>query len=193
MLQSAIRGFAVDSLIREGRTPAFGRAFVQPLKNVYPGPPELEATFEVLSASSPNGRYKLIFDWYQAIDEDEGNVTIGGEPDSAPLLLDLRLAFSNQFESCGTDCAYHWGCWIDSTRFALAGLELVNSQGDFRGFMGIYSLAESTEVRYVTRLIPKDGYGGYNAAWHEWVSGRYWTWKNSRSKPSAAPRGTIHG
>ena len=95
---------------------------MQPAKDFIPSnSPEQEAVFAVLSATSPNDRYKLVFDWYQAIEESPGSIDIGGEPDSAPLLIDLRLGISNRFEFCGTPCGYDWGCWIDSTRFALAG------------------------------------------------------------------------
>lgn len=184
MWQSAMPGFSADSLTRAGRGPALRGGYVQAAKNVFPyASPEDEAAFDVLSAASPNGRYKLVFDWYQAIDEDEGSVNIGGEPDSAPLLIDLRLGLSNQFESCGTSCGYHWGCWIDSTRFALAGWAEVDVRGDtLCGVLGIYSLADSSEVRYVTRLVRRDTYDKYSAAWHEWVRGRYRIWKNSRPR-----------
>jgi hypothetical protein len=156
---------------------------VQPTKNLDPAPPEEEAVFDVLSASSPTGRYKLVFDWYQEINQGDGVIDIGGEPDSAPLLMDLRLGLSNQFESCGTPCGYHWGCWIDSTRFALAGWEELDARGDtLRGFLGIYSIGDSTEVRYVTRSVRKDTYEKYDAAWHEWVGGRYRIWRHSRRK-----------
>jgi len=183
MWQSAIRGFDVDSLKSGGRRPALGDGYVQPAGNLNPQAPEESATFEVLSAVSPGGRYKLVFDWYQEIDEDAGGINIGGEPDSAPLLIDLRLERSNQFETSGTMGGYHWGCWIDSTRFALAGWAEEGASGDtLYGILGIYSLADSTETRYFTRAVSKDSYDDYYAAWRAWVIGRYRIWKNARPK-----------
>ncbi len=183
MWQAAIPGFTPESLAGGTWSPALRGGDVQPLKNFYPAAPEEQATFEVLSALSPNGRYRLVFDWYQEIVEEEGGIEIGGEPDSAPLLLDLRLGSSNVFEFCGTYCGYDWGCWMDSTRFALAGWsEATEGSESYSGFLGLYSLADSSQQSFITRPVSKDGYEKYRAAWEAWVKDRYRTWKSTRRR-----------
>lgn len=181
MWQAAIPGFAVDSLTPTGRARAFGQGHVQPARNVDPADSEEAATFAVLGAFSPDGRYRLVFDCYQVISEHGGEIVIGGEPDSAPLLLDLRRGLSNRFEFCGTPCGYHWGCWIDSTRFVLAGWTERDARGDtLHGFLGVYSLADSSEVRYATRPVPRETFEKYRLAWHHWVRDCYLAWKAAR-------------
>lgn len=174
MWREAEPGFRPDSLIRVGTAPAFRGGYVQPLKNVYPPPAEQESAFRVLSARSPDGRYNLIFDWYQNIEESGDELDISGEPDSAPLLLDQRLGISNQFETCGTGCSFDWGVWLSPSSFALAGWQDEEGMGRHnQGRLKIYSLADSTSTTYVTQLTTAKGRDAYRAAWEKWVASRY--------------------
>src|SRR5258705_8457127 len=119
MWRAAIPGMEADSIRLGGVTPALRGGHAQPLSDFESLSQEEAAAFEALTARSPNGRYRLVFDRYQAISEEDGAVDISGEPDSAPLLIDERRRLAHTFEFCGTPCGYDWGCWIDSTRFAL--------------------------------------------------------------------------
>jgi hypothetical protein len=166
--------FTPDSLYRVGTAPAFRKGYVQPLKNVYPPPAEKEPVYLILSDHSPDGRYNLIFDWYQYIGQTGGKIEIGGDADSAPLLLDLKRGVSNQFETCGPGtCSFDWGVWVSPTRFALAGSQHEDNLGGTRGRLMIYSLEDSTATTFVTRPIASPQYSKYRAGWREWVASKY--------------------
>ncbi len=179
MWRQAMPEFRPDSLIRVGVAPAF-RGYVQPLKAMYPPSEEKKATFQILTASSPDGRYNLIFDSYLIIEQDAGEIDISGEPDSAPLLLDLLQGVSNQFEFCGTDCKFHWGVWLSPKRFVLAGSQYDDPPGVLRGKVQIFSLDDSSVTTYVTRGAPPSRAGEYRLAWRTWVVSRFRALKNSK-------------
>lgn len=137
---AAMPGFRAESLYFAGQAAAL-RGYVQPARNVLPPGEDQQATFEVLSADSPDQRHKLVFDWYQHLGDSEGELDIGEEPDSAPLLIDLRQGVSNQFASCGTPCGFHWGAWISPTKFVLSGwTELDPERRRFRGSLSWVAL-----------------------------------------------------
>src|SRR6185503_17537941 len=130
--------------------------------------------FKILSARSPDNRYELIFDGYQCVVEQEGRIEIGGEPDSAPLLLDLKRRQSNRFEFCGPSvCAFHWGAWLSPSRFVLAGTLQDEKHMGIRGRVQVYSLQDSTVTTYVTRPVHSSRTGTYQSAWESWVASRY--------------------
>jgi len=173
MWGKAAPGFVPESLFFAGSAPALRKGYIQPLKNIYP-PTEEGPTFKVLGADSPDGRYKLVFDWYQHIGEDSGEIEIGEEADSAPLLLDFQRGISNHFEGCGTPCGYHWGVWLSPTSFVLAGWVEGDAAGKWKqGKITIYSIGDSTATTYVTRFVPLEAYARYRDAWGDWVSTRY--------------------
>jgi len=148
----------------------------QPLSDVYPSKEEGNKTFEVLSADSPDGRYKLVFDGYQYVGEEDGEVSTGGEPDSAPLLLDLRQGASTRLAECGTVCGFHWGTWVTPSRFVLAGWTDADASATRRqGTLRIYSIADSTATFYLTREVSSEEFSKYQAAWEAWVAERYIT------------------
>jgi hypothetical protein len=185
MWRAAIPGMEADSLRPGGVGPALRVGHDQPLSDFESLSQEEAAAFEVLTARSPDGRYRLVFDRYQAISEEDGAVEISGEPDSAPLLIDDRQRLVQTFEFCGTPCGYDWGCWVDSTRFALGGwAEVDAAQDSLWGVLGIYSLADSTLARYFTRSVSSEEYARYREAWRAWVTHRYRAWK-----PVTAARG----
>lgn len=180
MWRKALPGFAADSLVRLGESPALRGGNVQPLdmlRTMIAGEP----VFEILSDRSPDHRHRLVFDWYQRIVESEDAIELGGEPDSSPLLIDLQEKRSHQFEFCGPSCGYHWGRWIDATRFVLAGWSEDDGGIERRGFLSVYSLADSTRVQYVTRPVSPAAFARYQDAWESWVRSRYRDWKSRRA------------
>jgi hypothetical protein len=169
-----------DSLRLVGVSPALRGGHDQPLSDFESLSQEEAAAFEVLTARSPDGRYRLIFDRCQTISEEDGAVEISGEPDSAPLLIDERRRLAHTFEFCGTPCGYDWGCWVDSTRFALGGWAEVDAARDsMTGVLGVYSLADSSVARYVSRPVSSEAYARYREAWRAWVTDRYRAWKSA--------------
>jgi hypothetical protein len=141
---------------------------------MYPPDEEASATFDILSADSPDGRFKLVFDSYQRVSEEDGEMEIGGEPDSSPLLLDMRDSVSNAFAFCGTPCGFHWGTWISSAKFVLAGWTELDAAGHrLRGTLNVYSILDSTVTSYLTREVSSDEFSRYRAAWEASVAERY--------------------
>ena len=166
--------FAPESLIRVGVGPALRAGTAQPLKGLYPPPKESEAAYRILSARSPDGRYNLIFDRYQCVLESDGEIDIGGDADSAPLLLDLKRGIANQFETCGPgSCAFHWGVWVSPTRFALAGTENDERHMGIRGRLQVFSILDSSVTTYLTRPVHSSRSAVYESAWESWVRGSY--------------------
>lgn len=175
--RAAIPEFRAESLYFAGSAVALRGGYVQSLDSLPAGEIRL-ITSEVLSAESPDHRYKLIFDWYQSITEEEGAIEIGGEPDSAPLLLDLRRRVSNQFRSCGTPCGFHWGAWLGPTEFVLAGWQELDAAGSrLQGSLEFYSITDSTMTSYITRSVSRQAFERYREAWEGWVATRYATLK----------------
>jgi len=178
MWRAAIPDLEADSLRSGGVASALRSGYVMPLTEFELLAKEEPIAFEVLSVRSPGGRYRLVFDRYQSIREEDGEVEIGGEPDSAPILVDERLGHAHVFEFCGTPCGYDWGCWVDSVHFALGGWAQIGDQADsLRGVLGIYSLVDSTEAQYFTRAVSSVEYASYTSAWRGWVTDRYRAWK----------------
>jgi hypothetical protein len=173
MWREALPGFRTDSLYPAGITRAFGSVYTQPAQD-FISERGLNDVIEVLGERSPYGRFHLVFDRYQAITEENGEIEIGGDPDSAPVLLDLRHGTASVFESCGTPCGFHYGVWISPTRFALGGWQEVDPAGTRKqGRLWVYSIEDSVTTQYVTRAIPARDFDRYLSAWTDWVSARY--------------------
>jgi len=172
--QAVLPEFKLDSLYRVGTASAL-HGYVGPLSAYYPPDDEHAATYDVLGAASPDGRYKLVFDWDQYVSEGEdGKISIGGEPDSAPLLLDMKSGTANIFESCGTPCGFLWGTWLSPTRFALAGWQDADDYGQWvQGRLAIYSIPDSSQTTYATRIISGEEFMRYRARWEASVAARY--------------------
>jgi hypothetical protein len=184
MWQTAIPDLAADSLRFASRKLALRGGSTQPLEDFDSLSPQEAAAFEALAARSPDRRYRLVFDRYETISEEDGVVDISGEPDSAPLLIDERRRLVHVFEFCGTPCGYDWGGWVDPTRFALGGWTEVNDARDsLRGELGIYSLEDSTVAGYFTRSVSAEEYARFREAWRAWVTRRYRE-QQSRSAPN---------
>lgn len=180
MWRAAIPGFRAESLFTAGSGPALRGGYVVPLSQAML--PDEDA-LEVLSAYSPTRRFKLVFDCYESVSEEDGELSIGGDVDSAPLLLDLRDSVSNRFESCGTPCGYDWGVWLSPTQFALGGWSELDPAGKrFRGTLGIYSIPDSAVAMYTTRPVSAEGYAAYRNAWEQWVGALYWARKRQAAR-----------
>lgn len=158
--------FALDSLRFAGRTSFHPQPDAVPWE--FPGPADPEG-LAALVVSSPDGRYRLLIDRYQVISGGE----TGGEPDSAPVLLDTRTGRTYTFEFCGTPCGFHWAAWIDSTRFVLGGWREVDSQKQRScGTLGYYDLQRGVQAGYLVPVFSPEEYARYVAAWHGWVMKR---------------------
>ena len=186
MWRKADPEFAPESLRFVDVAPAFRKDPLQPLKAFYPPDEEHEPVFRVLSARSPDNRYNLIFDWYQAIEESNGEIDIGGDADSGPLLLDFRDGTARLFDICGTPCTSDWGAWLSPTKFVLAGAD---TEGRVRGTLAVYSLEDTTVTSYETRNVSPQAHASYRSAWESWVDSRFRAL--DKGKPLAEPRGTT--
>jgi hypothetical protein len=109
-------------------------------------------------------------------------VEIGGEPDSAPLLLDLKRKVSTRFGFCGTDCKHHWGAWVSPATFVLTGTQNDERSMGIRGRVQVYSLQDSTVTTYVTRPLHSSRAAAYRSAWESWVAMRYHATKQVASR-----------
>jgi hypothetical protein len=171
--RAALPGFQPESLYAAEVSP-LKRGPVQTLREFIPAEAGDAAAFEVLSVDSPDRRWKLVFDRYRSIEDEDGEVTVSGEPDSSPLLVDLRDSTVNQFAFCGTHCGFDWGVWIGPNRFVLAGwVELEAPETGYRGTIGVYSITDSTSFNYHTRTVSASTYSRYRSAWEVWVSSKY--------------------
>jgi hypothetical protein len=178
MWRAADPRFQPDSLYFAGESAAFRGGYVQPLNDFDPPSPEGASIMDVLAADSPDDRYKLVFDHYQGITDDDGDVDIAGDADSAPLLLDRNQGISNRFEFCGPSCGFHWGAWLSPTSFVLAGWEEPGpTQRWTRGRVTIYSIPDSSSASYVTRAMSAEDFDRYRSAWKQWVVARYHAYK----------------
>ena len=174
MWRAADPTFRPESLYFAGARAAFRDGYIQPIRDFDAPSAEEAPTMEALAADSPDRRYKLVFDHYQEITEDHGDIDISGEPDSAPLLLDRKRGISNRFEFCGTPCGFFWGAWLSPTSFVLAGWQEAEPTSHWtRGQVTIYSIPDSTSATYVTRATSSAGFEHYREAWVHWVTPRY--------------------
>src|SRR6185503_8014620 len=123
------------------------------------------------------------FDGYQCVEMNGDHVEIGGEPDTAPLLLDLDRKVSTRFDFCGPgSCTHHWGAWISPATFVLTGTENDERYMGIRGRVQVYSLRDSTVTTYVTRPLHSTRAAAYRSAWESWVAMRYHATKQLSSR-----------
>jgi hypothetical protein len=127
-----------------------------------------------LTVVAPGGRHALVIDRYQEIVEAEGGtIEIGGEPDSAPMIVERKTGRTATFAFCGTGCGYQWGAWLDSSRFVIAGWAEADSRGDRRyGRLEFYDLARGRSATYYAPVVSGADYERYESAWHDWVANR---------------------
>ena len=180
MWARALPDFAVDSLWRVG-TDRWAAMYVRPFEPVKPGPGvdvEDYLAFELLGIRSPDRRYTLDVDDYQAVVPMGDSIEVGGEPDSQCSLIDDRQRLEAMLHQCGTGCGFHWGAWLSPSSFALGGWSEADDYGEWQqGHLWLYSLADSSVTEYVTRIVPADTFERYKDAWLSWLLGRYRAWK----------------
>ena len=83
--------------------------------------PEGDLAFELLGLRSPDRRYTLDVDSYQAVLPDRDSLIVGGEPDSRCSLIDERRMTELVLQQCGTPGGFHWGRWLSNASFAVGG------------------------------------------------------------------------
>jgi hypothetical protein len=172
MWREAMPGFALDSLHCGDSMAGLRGGSVQSLRDFTAM--GTRDSLRVFSIDSPGERYTLVFDRYQGIIDAGGVIGIGGNVDSAPVLIDHRRGLANTFAFCGPACAFEWGAWIDSSRFAVAGsIGGTPNSGTPGGYLDVISIPDSTQVRYWTRALTTDELKAYRMAWGMWVKDRY--------------------
>jgi hypothetical protein len=151
-------GLGLDSLVRQGEqryAPYFaGKGAGWPDSS-------LRARAGII-VISPDSTRALDVDMYMDFDVDsDGRVLVMHEPDSTPLLFDFARDTVWHVEFCGTCCGYETACWLDSTRFALAGGTETGAVGDapWQAFVDVYDLRARRCDRWVSRPVPRDAFG----------------------------------
>ena len=166
MWRSAIPGFTMDSLqtgVRRKWQPESVQSLGEGLTHKYD---DGDLTFRILGVHSPDGRRILDIDSYQEIYSAEGNVNVGGEPDSRSVLLDREARTETVLWSSGTLAGAHWGHWLSPDRFALAGWQEDWQDAQRRqGWLLVYDLRDSTVTDYETRWVTTADFERYSTAW----------------------------
>ena len=151
-------GLGLDSLVRGGEqryAPYFaGKGAGWPDSSI--------RTRAGIIVVSPDSMRALDVDMYMDFDVGPGGrVLVMHEPDSTPLLFDFARDTVWHVEFCGTCCGYEAACWLDSTRFALAGGTEGGAVGDapWRAFVDVYDLRARRCWRWVSRPVPREAFG----------------------------------
>jgi hypothetical protein len=177
MWRAAMPAFEVDSLWADGHKHwSASWNSVPPLTPERGGamPWEDLITADIFTVSSPDSAFDLEIDTYQGITEDQGKISVGGEPDSRSALYDRRRNRETVLFFSGTPAGAHWGRWFGRRRFALAGWSDAPDSGHWKqGWLSIYSGADSSIASYVTRIVLDTTFERYRTAWEHWVEARY--------------------
>jgi hypothetical protein len=184
MWARALPGFATDSLWRVGRNRwslARGTPYEPRVIGDNSADPGDLLAFALLGIRSPDGRYTLDVDSYQAVTPEGDVLIVGGEPDSRCTLIDEREHREYVLQQCGTPGGFHWGTWTSASSFAVGGWYDADDYGQWKqGRLWLYSLRDSTVSEFQTRIVSYDTYTNYEAAWHDWLLRRYKALKRSR-------------
>ena len=141
-----------------------------------------DVTFEILGLRSPDGVHTLNVDSYQLIEPAGDTLEVGGEPDSRCTLIDHRTRREAVLEFSGTSGGYHWGAWLTPDAFAVGAWLDADDYGQWKqATLSIYTIPDSTESVYQSRIVSAADYERYMRAWHRWLLGRY---RSLRSKPA---------
>jgi hypothetical protein len=174
MWQAALPGFQVDSTWKVDI-----QRWTPTRRRLQRTPESMEAetalAYRLLSSRSPDGRYVLDVDIYQAAFPMGGDtIEVGGEPDSQPVLIDFADSTEVPLQFCGPGCGFHWGTWLSPSRFALGGWQSADDYSQwFQGSLAIYSLKDLTVRRYETRIVSGTDFARYQTAWKRWLHGRW--------------------
>ena len=183
MCRTILPGFKVDSTWSRGR----GRWSPGRKDTLQRLPDHLNdgsnIAFDILGLHSPDRRFILDVDAYMTCEPQGDSLEWGGEPESTPVLIDLRTKVATTVEFCGTPCWFDWGVWLSPASFALAGGQEADDFGQWiQGTLQIYSLSDSTVATYVTRIVSTEEYGRYRQAWERWLRARYRSLRASRPR-----------
>lgn len=127
-----------------------------------------------LTVIAPGARYALLIDRYQSVGESENGIEIGGEPDSAPMLIDRRTGRTDTFEFSGTMSGYQWAAWLDSSRFVIGGWGEARADGSSTyGFLEFFDIARGLQRSYFVPAVGEAAYERYRHEWEAWVAKRY--------------------
>lgn len=184
MWAQAQPGFVVDSMWATGSerwAPLLSRPYSRTDASGETSPGD-DLAYALLGIHSPDGRYILDVDEYQAIEPMGDSIEVGGEPDSQCSLIDAKGQKDHVLMQTGTGGGYQWGAWLSRDAFALGGWCDADDYGQWKqGQLWLYSLRDSTVSAYATRIVSADAYARYEAAWHSWLLRRYRAWKRSHA------------
>jgi hypothetical protein len=190
MWRKADSGFALDSLVRKGREAAHLGADVRPLEQSVASDVDSTVLREIMGELSPSGRQVLIPDIYRELPDSEVDNPAGGEADEAAILIDYERRTCDMFLVHGTPYTFDWGCWVDSTHFALAGSESDDADSCF-GFLWLYSAAEHSVTTWNTRPVALALRDAYYAASQERLMARCRQWKAARQNRSSGEQKAL--
>jgi len=177
MWTRALPGFEPDSMWLVNRShwsPSGGSRYEPIVAGDQSADPGDLLAFKLLGLRSPDRRYLLDVDSYQAIEPEGDSLTVGGEPDSRCSLIDERSMTEVVLQQCGTAGGYHWGRWLRNDSFAVGGWSDADDFGQWKqGSLWLYSLGDSSVTEYETRIVSAAAYQTYEAAWHGWLLRRY--------------------
>jgi hypothetical protein len=176
MWARALPGFEPDSLwvVKRSRWSPLGGTKYVPIVVGEDADPADYLAFQLLGLRSPDRRYILDVDSYQAVQPDGDSLIVGGEPDSRCSLIDERSMTELVLHQCGTPAGYHWGRWLSGDSFAVGGWNDADDFGQWKqGGLWLYSIRDSSVTEYQTRIVSAETYGRYEAAWHGWLLRRY--------------------
>ena len=170
MWRAAIPGFAVDSLWRakaERWSPSWAPvpASFSDENQTYPFEDEMSA--KVFTITSPDSALDLQIDTYQMISE------LGAQPDSRSALYDRQKNRETEVAFSGTMGGQHWGRWLNTKRFVLGGWSASEYGHWMSGWLSVYSLSDSSVVRYVAHAVADTTFERYRGAWESWAHKRY--------------------
>jgi hypothetical protein len=145
----AMPAVSADSL----RLVARGPFTLKDIHHFNPEGREERAQLRVFGVTSPDSTRVVNPDAYLVVTRTDNGVDVAGEPDSKPVLIDLKTKSVATLEFCGTGCGYDGAFWLDPLRFALTGSLVVNDSTMIRcGRVLLYDLGAGTLSEY--RLPP---------------------------------------
>lgn len=144
LVQRAQPGIGVDSLRRAHRGP-FTLHDIRPY-NV--DGREERARLRMFGVYAPDSTRVVDPDSYLEVSREATRISVGGEPDSKPVLIDLKTRSVTVLEFCGTDCSFDGAFWLDALRFALTGTVVLDTTGARCGRVRLYDLNDGTVTEY---------------------------------------------
>ncbi len=117
---------------------------------------------------SPDSVRSLDFDMYLEFDGGPDGVSLGREPDSAPILADFKADTVWRVAFCGTPCSFDGAYWIDAERFVLSGATEsgAGAQADapWSAFLDVYDLRSRRMTRWLASTVAGPAFRRYVSA-----------------------------